>query len=184
MHFWGFLLAEPIQFYAGDKIEWERTLPDYTSPQTLNYVFAGPERYTVQAVESPNGFFTTTISTTTSKTYEPGSYRLIGYIDDAGDRVAIVYDRNCQILPNPLSASTDDTRSFNERMVDQLECLLLGRAKTDVAQYTIGGRQIAKLSLEQISKELGRFKSLLRQERAREQVRNGGKNPLRILFKG
>ncbi len=78
------------------------------------------------------------------------------------DDVAMTVERGViTVAPDPALA---DPRSHAERMLDAIEALLENRASKDVQSYAIAGRNLTKLTVD----ELQRWRRFYRSEVARE----------------
>ena len=70
-------------------------------------------------------------------------------------------------------ASTADPRTHAKIMVEKIESLLEGRADADVSSYSIAGRSLTKLSIDELMTWRDRYKSEYQRELRRERALNG-----------
>ena len=102
-----------------------------------------------------------------------GIYRWQAYITRTSDSERLTVDRGIfEIIANR-DAATTDPRSHAAIMVDKIESLMEGRADADVASYAINGRSLTKLSLEDLTIWLYRYKAELLREKHKERAANG-----------
>lgn len=163
---------EPSAFRAGDSVRWTRTLADYPAGTwTLAYTLNGPTLITITA--SADGTdHAVSVLPAVSAVYKPGVYTWAARVTDGTDTYT-VGTGTLEILANPAKASTTDARSHARRFLDAIESVLEGRATHDVASYTIGGRQLARVSLEELLAARGKYRAEVRAEENADRLARG-----------
>lgn len=170
---------EPDQVVVGDFIQWRRTdlSDDYpNTAYTMQYVGRisadGTSEITISGTNYESDYLFT-ISSATSAAYKVGKYRwqLEATQTSSGNRIVI--DRGMwEILPD-LDVGCDDPRSHAEIMVQKIESILDGKADSDVANYSIAGRSLTKLSFDELLRARDYYKSEYQKEIIKERVRKG-----------
>ena len=171
--------CEPITLRAGDTLIWRRAdLAATYAPADygLDYVAVletdAATRFTLTAANVESVFEVTATPLTTAS-YTAGLYHWTATLTRLADNAKRTIDQGrFEVLPD-LSAASGDQRSHNERMLDQLEAVLEGRAKSDAASYEIAGRKITKLSPQELMDWAARYRRLVRQETERRTGKAG-----------
>jgi hypothetical protein len=171
--------TEPTKIVVGDFIQWRRTnlSSDYpNSEYTMSYVGRisadGTSEITIAATNYESDYLFT-VSSATSAAYKVGKYRwqLEATQTSSGNRIVI--DRGMfEILPD-LDVGCDDPRSHAEIMVGKIESLLNGKADADVANYSIAGRSLTKLSFDELLKARDYYKSEYHKEVIADRINKG-----------
>jgi hypothetical protein len=164
---------EPTEFVSGDLVMWRRTdLTAYVSGYALSYSFrpaAGGALQTVAATVSGTEF-----RVSTSPAWAAGIWYWQAHLVRTSDSARIqIGDGQVNVLP-ALSTTATDTRSHAVKMLSGIELLMEGKATSDVLNYTIGGRQINKMSPEELIKWRSYYRNEVRAEQD-EAARQAGK---------
>jgi hypothetical protein len=175
---------EPTQLVAGDIWQWKRTdlgtdYPNdsYTLKYSCRLENSGATEIEITASASGSDYLVSVIAATTAA-YTAGFYHWQAYItrDSDSERVTIgsgVFE----VFANK-DAATSDPRSHAKIMVDKIESLLEGRADADVSTYSIQGRSLTKLSIDDLIKWRNYYKRELfhleKQERRKRGKGTGG----------
>ena len=72
-----------------------------------------------------------------------------------------------------LDVNNVDPRTHAEIMVDKIEAVLQNRADADVANYSIQGRSLVKLSIDDLLRWRDYYRDELSNEKRKERVRRG-----------
>lgn len=182
--------VEPVEFVAGDLVMWRRTdLAAYISGYTLGYTFrpagGGPTPTNVVATVSGSEFRVAMAAAVTSL-MTAGRWTWQSYLTRTSDSARVGLGNGLvQVLPN-LVTETGDTRSHARKMLDAIEAVMAGRATHDVASYTIGGRQINKISPDDLIKWRAYYQAQVAQEDDLQAIQDGKKpkNTIQIVFRG
>jgi hypothetical protein len=166
------LTKEPTDITAGSFVQWTRSdlAADY-APASYDLIYTarirGGENPEIKiTATASNGLFLATISNAVSALYVPGDYFWQAEIQRKSDNAKVLVDRGSwKIIPS-LDNSLADPRSHAEIMLDKINSLLEGKADKDVSSYSIQGRSIAKMNIN----DLIAWRDYYRKEIAREKV--------------
>jgi hypothetical protein len=163
--------SEPTRVRAGDTLKWNRTDSEHSPADgwALKYSLlkAGKQIEIKDALVTSDGdTFKIVVPAATSADYLPGEYRWYAFVSKGAERFQ-VGEGVIEILPDAgaVQASGLDTRSQTKRILDAINALLEGRASTDAQQYSIGSRQITKMTPDELMKWKAQYEHLYRQER-------------------
>ena len=84
-----------------------------------------------------------------------------------------------EVLPNPTNSSAYDPRSHARRVMELIEAAMEGRVPNGMESYSIGGRSINKIPLNQLRELYEKYKQDVVMEEQAERLVNGrrsGKN--------
>ena len=171
--------TEPEEIVAGDTLIWKRTDlgTDYAnSSYTLSYEArlegTGSTVITITASASSDDYLVNVAAGTTAN-YSTGVYRWQAYITRDSDSARVTVDSGTfKVLPNR-SASTADPRSHAKTMLDKIESVLSGRADGDVSAYSINGRSLTKIGIEELMTWRDRYRAEYLREVRAERRDNG-----------
>jgi hypothetical protein len=171
--------TEPEELVAGDTLIWKRTdlNTDYSNAShTLSYKArlegTGATVITITASASSDDYLVSVAAGTTAS-YATGVYRWQAYITRTSDSARVTVDSGTfEVLANR-SASTADPRSHAKTMMDKIESILSGRADGDVASYSINGRSLTKLGIEELMTWRDRYRAEYLREVRAERRDNG-----------
>ncbi|MBD8894032.1 hypothetical protein [Roseibium litorale] len=173
--------VEPLNIRAGDHVQWRKPdlAADYPpSSYILDYqaiLEANAETRFVLSARDEGGSFLVSATSADTEDLVPGLYHWVAVITRISDGAKRTINQGrFEILPN-LATATGDHRSHNERMLSQIEALIEGRAKSDVANYSIAGRTLTKLSPEELTKWAATYRRLVRKEREARSGKSGRK---------
>jgi hypothetical protein len=179
--------VEPVEITAGDLVMWRITgLASYTTGHTLSYSFrpaAGGAPVTAVGVVSGSEF-RMSLSSAVTAAMMAGRWYWQSYITRTSDGARIALsDGETMVAPNLASVATD-TRSHARKMLDAIEAVMEGRATTDVASYTIGGRQINKMGTDDLMKWRSYYRSEVQTETDAQRINSGlkPKNTIQVRF--
>lgn len=178
--------TEPTQFTVGDFVQWKRTdlVSDYPPATHSLDIHArsaqgGASEITVVATENPD-YYLFTISSQTSATFVPGHYYWqIDVTETASGNNINVDSGEFTILPD-LDSNTTDPRSHAEIMVAKIESLLAGKADSDVAQYSVAGRQLTKMPFRDLVEARDYYRREVAALDAKERAKKGLSTPATI----
>lgn len=181
--------TEPVEITAGDLVMWRKDdLASFLTGFTLAYTFrpaSGGVAVTVPATVV-GGEFRVSLASGVTATMQPGLWYWQAYLTRTADNARIsLSDGETRVQPNLASVATD-TRSHARKMLDAIESVMEGRATTDVASYTIGGRQINKMSAEDLMKWRSYYRSEVQAEVDAQRIESGqkSKNTIQAVFRG
>lgn len=179
------LTREPTEFTAGDTVKWKVAFADFPANDgwTLKYTFRGPEIHDVTAT-ADGADHSVTLSAAVSADFTAGDYWWDAYASKAAERYK-VRTGQLKVLAN-LEAVTGvyDGRSIVKRTLDALEAMIEGKASRDQMSYSIEGRSLSRMSVQDVLQWRGVYRGLYRQELDAERRRLGkpGLNLVRAKF--
>lgn len=180
--------VEPVEFTAGDLVQWRRTdYSDYADGlYTFEYVFrpsdGGDEVAVVASISGTE--FHISMSSSVTATMRAARWHWQAYIIRTSDSARIQVDvGSVYVRPNLVNVA-DDTRSHARKMLDQIEALIEGKGLSDVESYTIGGRQINKMSAMELTNWRTHYRNEVAAEDDIERRRRGlaSRNTIRMRF--
>lgn len=178
--------GEPTSVTAGDTWQWTKDFTNYTPSDgtgtwTLSYAIVGPDKLIWTAGWSVAGTadWTVTIPAASTANLTAGTYRwsaiLTGGSGYSGERAtpeAGVFT----VVANPANLAAGDTLSSAVKNLALVEAALAGRLTADMQSYSIGGRSVTAIPVN----ELYALRTKFRQEVWLE--RNPGKvGPVRVV---
>lgn len=181
---------EPDRIVLGDFIQWRRTdlSGDYPNNlYTMTYVarITGGGSSEIQIVGTDYGSdYLFTISSATSASFTHGLYHWQLEALRISDNNRIVIDYGTFNAVVDLDINGSDPRSNAEIMLDKIENLLLGKADADVANYSIAGRSLTKLSFDELLKARDFYEAEVRKEKVADRIRQGrdAGNTVKVRF--
>jgi len=171
--------TEPLEIVVGDFIQWKRTDlgADYPNDQyTATYVAritgGGANEITLTGTASGNDYLFT-VDSATSADFVAGYYHWQLEIVRNSDSERLVLERGTFEAIVDLDVNNVDPRTHAEIMVDKIEAVLQNRADADVANYSIQGRSLVKLSIDDLLRWRDYYRNELAMEKRKERVRRG-----------
>ena len=171
--------TEPAKITSGDLTQWKRTDlgTDYANGSyTLKYSarLEGTGSTEIEITASASGDdYLVSVGQSTTANYTVGTYHWQGYITRNSDSERITLDSGTWEVVRNSDANTSDPRTHAKIMVEKIESLLEGRADGDVASYSISGRSLTKLSIDELLNWRDRYKAEYLRELRRERALNG-----------
>lgn len=171
--------TEPEEIVVGDFLQWKRPdlVTDYPpASYTATYVarITGGGASEIQLVgTNSNGVYLFTVTSATSSGFTAGQYhwQLEIVQNSSGNR--IVVDRGYFEAIVDLDVNNADPRTHAEIMITKIESLLSGKADSDVANYSIAGRSLTKLTFQELIQARDYYKKEHRKEEIDERIRRG-----------
>ena len=149
---------EPNELVVGDYWVWKRDdlATDYpTDSYSLSYEFhcdsggGGSHQFTINATEANDTYYIE-VPTTTTENYNPHDYLWGAYITRTSDSARIQIDEGkTTILPN-LADTNADLRSHAKKVLDAIEAVIEGRATIDQSSFSLGGRSLSRMSIDEL----------------------------------
>lgn len=161
---------EPIVIYKGETVVWKRTDigADY-SPSSHSMVWEasretdGSVRFSATVTESGTEY-TFTLDNSATSGYTAGDYFWVLKVIQTSDSETLVIDSGKITVKDNFFATTGDTRSHAKIMLDKIESLIEGRADADVSSYSIQGRSLSKLSVQELTEWRNYYKAEYQKE--------------------
>jgi hypothetical protein len=176
--------GEPKEVVVGDFIQWKRSdLTDYptSSGYTAEYVAritggGSNEIKLPQSASSTDDYYLFTVSSDTSASFLPGLYHWQLEITQTSSGNRIVVDTGDFTAIPDMDSNQADPRIHAEIMVDKIEALLQGKADSDVANYSIAGRSLTKLSFQELLDARDHYKREIVKHTNNELIKKGKSN--------
>lgn len=171
--------TEPLEIVVGDFIQWKRTdlgadYPNdaYTATYVARITGGGASEITLTGTASGNDYLFT-VDSATSADFVAGYYHWQLEITRNSDSERLVLERGTFEAIVDLDVNNVDPRTHAEIMVDKIEAVLQNRADADVANYSIQGRSLVKLSIDDLLRWRDYYRNELSMEKRKERVRRG-----------
>ena len=171
---------EPEKLTSGVTWKWKKTISDYPASEwTLSYYLRkdGATATSFSAAADGDSYLVTVAAATTAA-YASGIYDFIGWVIKGTEKFEI-FNSMIEVLPNPTNSSSYDPRSHARRVMELLEAAMEGRVPNGMESYSIGGRSINKIPLNQLRELWEKYKMDVVMEEQAERLINGrrsGKN--------
>lgn len=150
--------TEPEEIFAGDFIQWRRVdlSADYPNDEyTLTYHArlsgAGSTKITISSAVYESDFLFS-IAGATSAAFIPGFYYWQLDVVRTSDGETLHLESGTFEVRPDYELSATDPRSHARIVVDKIRSILEGRADSDVDEYSIAGRSISKMSIDDLLK--------------------------------
>jgi hypothetical protein len=150
--------VEPETVVVGDYIQWRRVdlAADYpNTAYTMTYVAritAGGASEIQLAGTNYGNDYLFVANSATSANFTPGFYHWQLEAVRTSDSNRIVIDRGFFTAVVDLDNNNADPRTHAEIMLAKIKSLLEGKADADVANYSVAGRSLTKLSFDELIK--------------------------------
>lgn len=168
---------EPTLVVVGDFIQWRRTdiSSDYpNTTHTMVYIARTSQGAPHEISVSGTNFeadYLFTISSATSAAFLAGYYywQLEATQTSSGNRIVI--DQGAFEIAQDLDANNSDPRTHAQIMLEKIKSLLEGKADVDVANYSVAGRSLTKLSFDELIKARDYYQEEFNKELIAERIR-------------
>lgn len=185
--------TEPPGFVAGDLVMWRRT-DDLTrqyavAGYTLTYAIrpaAGGATVVTATGSVVAGEWRIAIASTVTAEMAVGRWYWSAYITRIADGARVQIDDGEFTVEANRVVNPADTRSHAVKVLDAIEAAIEGRAGDTVQSYTIGGRQINKMSADELIKWRSYYRAEVQAERDEARLSNGlpAQNTIQVRFTG
>ena len=120
------------------------------------------------------------VASSSSASFTAGSYHYQLEITRDSDSNRIIVDRG------HIKVSTDydnnvDPRTHAEIMLSKIESILEGKADSDVSSYSIQGRSLTKLGIEELLEWRNYYRAEVNEIKRKEQIKHGRKTKSTVL---
>lgn len=170
---------EPIEVVVGDFIQWRRTdlsadypNDEYTATYIARITGGGANEITLTGTAYGVDYLFSVLSAV-SADFAVGYYHWQLEMVRNSDSERIVVDRGTFTAIPDLDVDQSDPRTHAEIMVDKIEARLESRADVDVSNYSINGRSLVKMSIDELMKWRDYYRAELTMEKRKERVRRG-----------
>lgn len=170
----------PRRLMAGVTLQWEETLVDYSAADgwTLKYALRHPTNTRIDLASTASGSaFAFSVPSTTTATWQAGTYTWRAYVERAGERFEVGAG-SIEIEPDFVAATTLDGRTLARKALDDARAALAAWTPTR-RRYRIGDREVEFNDTAEIIKIISYWEA----EVAKEDVLAGRRRELgrRIL---
>jgi len=171
--------VEPTDIVVGDFIQWRRTdlSTDYpNTAYTMTYVAritGGGNTEIAVTGTAYNSDYLFSATSAQSALFVPGYYHWQLEAVRNSDSERVVIDRGSFTAIADLDVNGADPRTHAEIMIQKIESLLQGKADADVANYSVAGRSLTKLSFAELQKARDDYKAEFARETIKERIRKG-----------
>lgn len=146
--------TEPKIITAGDRLQFERSLPYYLPADgwVLSYFLhnrksVADDPIAFAALGSGAKHVVDEASANTAG-WTPGQYNLVGVVTNGGERETI-YSAPVTVAPDPANiAKNSDLRTHSEKVLDAIEAVLEGEATTSQQSLEISGDKLVKMDIK------------------------------------
>jgi hypothetical protein len=170
---------EPETVVVGDYIQWRRVDlgSDYPNTQfTMTYVAritaGGANEIQLTGTAYGNDYLFVATSAT-SAAFTPGFYHWQLEAVRNSDSNRIVIDRGFFTAIVDLDNNNADPRTHAEIMLAKIKSLLEGKADADVANYSVAGRSLTKLSFDELIKARDYYQEEYNKEVQKQRISKG-----------
>lgn len=167
----------PVEITQGSFVHWFGPVAEDIAVMRYEYVLKRQDdkqvRSTTVAVAA-DGYVSLTTANWTIGKYNWMLYA-VRVSDDARATIA-----TGTLVVKPDALSSVDMRTHEAIMLTKIRGLLEGRADSDIASYTIGNRQVSKMSIKELTSWYNHYKLLVDQQEAGPT--SGQKNRIRVRF--
>lgn len=170
--------VEPETVVVGDYIQWRRILgADYPNTEyTMQYVAritaGGSSEITLVGTAYQSDYLFS-VNSATSANFNPGFYHWQLEAIRNSDSNRIVIDRGFFTAIPDLDVNGSDPRTHAEIMLAKIKSLLEGKADADVANYSVAGRSLTKLSFDELIKARDYYQEEYLKEVAKQRISKG-----------
>lgn len=161
------------KFRAGDTFKLNFDLETYPAADDwdLTYYLKGGQSYSVAGAVA-NGEYTIEAAAATTQNWAAGDYGAFIQVSKAGEKHTIELGQ-VTILAALSTLTNYDGRSHVKKVLDALEALIEGKTSSDVQSYSISGRQLTKMSPEDLLSWRNKYKEFYRQELSKVKIFQG-----------
>lgn len=165
---------------AGASFKVDRQFPDYpaggSSGWKYTLILSGTAILTKDATPDANGvIFHLVLTPTDTQPLNPGGGVALPYqyrerltaLDGSGEIYDVTADGRIMIEPNLAIAQPGDAVSFAEKTLLVIEAALSNRLTADIQNYSIAGRSISKIPVEELMKLHTDFLKICHKQRRR-----------------
>ena len=176
----------PEEVFIGDFIQFKLTeySGDYpNTAHTMRFVAristGGNTEITITASALDDDYLFS-VASSVSSNYTVGEYHYQIEIERNSDNNRIIVDRG-QIKISTDYDNNVDPRLHAEIMLGKIESILEGKADSDVSSYSIQGRSLTKLTIDEILQWRDYYRREVNEIKKREKLANGRKTNSTIL---
>ena len=157
---------EPDTIVVGDRLLWRRDdLANTYSPSSfaLTYEFhedsggGGSHKFAITATEADDTYYVEVASATTAS-YADGDFIWNAFITRSSDAQRIRVDTGRTTVVKNLANTNADLRSHAKKVLDNIQAVLENRASVDQSSFSIAGRSLSRMSVDELLTFRDRYK--------------------------
>jgi hypothetical protein len=161
-----------VTITQGETTKYVVDLPDYPNPPWDSSIVITNAENVYEFDGTADGItHTFKISPTDSAGMEPGDYRARISVTDGTD-IYSPYITRAQVIPDPTVPGNQ--MSHVEKVLFALNATIEGKATSDIANYSIRGRSIGRMSPSELLDWREKYMQFLQEEELAEDIANGG----------
>ena len=171
---------EPDTLVVGDRWMWRR--PDLASiydpsEYALTYEYhrdsggGGVNKFTITATETSDDYIIEVPSSTTDA-YVSNAYIWYAFITRSSDSERIAVDNGRAELVDDFADSNADVRSHAKTVLDAIEAVIENRASQDQMSYSIAGRSLSRMSIDDLMTFRNRYRAEYLEEIKKSRIKN------------
>jgi len=171
---------EPDELVIGDRWAWRR--PDIAATYdpadyALTYEFhhddggGGAHAFTITATETSDDYIVEVASATTAN-YNSLQYKWYAFITRTSDSERVAVDDGYTFLIDDYANTNADQRTHAKKVLDAIEATIEGRASQDQMSYSIAGRSLSRMSVDDLLKFRDRYRAEYNQELQKARIKN------------
>jgi|TARA_Y100000289_G_scaffold11398_1_gene10523 hypothetical protein len=173
-------VQEPDTIVIGDRLVWRRDDLANTYPigsYALTYEFhedsggGGSHKFTITATEAEDTYFIEVASSTTAS-YTDGDFIWNAFITRSSDSQRIRVDTGRTTVVKNLANTNADLRSHAKKVLDAVQAVLENRASVDQASFSIAGRSLSRMSIDELLSFRDKYKAEYLQEIKKARIKN------------
>lgn len=150
--------VEPQTLVVGDRWMWKRTdlgtdypPASYSLKYSLRLDGSGATEIEITATGSGSDYLAEVASATTAG-YTAGTYSWQAYITRTSDAQRVLIGSGSVEVVANRDASTTDPRTHARKVLDAIEAVIENRATVDQQEYTINGRSLKRMPIDDLIK--------------------------------
>ena len=183
---------EPDRLITGDRFAWQR--PDLVSDYpladyTMTYHFSedsgggGTHHFTLSSTEvDDNYYFEKPSSETDNLKAGDWKWQLYAIRTSDSERITIDYGITKFVLGE--LDTNEDLRTHAKKVLDAIEAVIEGRATIDQSSFSLGGRSLSRMSIDELMTFRDRYHAEYLKEVKLARIRNkqGSGNTIKVNF--
>ena len=183
---------EPDRLVTGDRFAWQR--PDLVSDYpladyTMTYHFSqdsgggGTHHFTLSSTEADNNYYFEKPSSETTNLVA-GDWKWQLYAIRTSDSQRITIDYGITKFTLGELDTNNDLRTHAKKVLDAIEAVIEGRATIDQSSFSLGGRSLSRMSVDELMTFRDRYKAEYLKEVKLARIRNkqGSGNTIKVNF--
>tara|TARA_B100000029_G_scaffold95674_1_gene85729 strand:+ start:274 stop:858 length:585 start_codon:yes stop_codon:yes gene_type:complete len=180
---------EPVTIYKGETVVWNRKdltdypVGSYAMSWTARLESNGGTAFSATVTEVDD-YYKFTLDNSATGGYTTGDYFWVLKVTQSSDSEELIIDSGKITVKDNYFGSTGDTRSHAKIMLDKIESILEGRADADVSSYSIQGRSLSKISINELLQWRDYYKAEYQKEIAkfRRDNKEGSGRVIKVQF--